>query len=93
MSARQKAWVVFYQNDKTGKFVTHKEMFRPAVSELHTLIDDLARDGGTLGLRDDHVTHFYVFTNSAIIHEADPKDGKQNVERQHIIDRYCLRLP
>ena len=93
MTQTQPARVVFYQNDTTGKFVTHKEKFRPTETELRTLVDELVRDTGLLGLMDSKATHFYEFTKSVIIHEADPRDGRQNVERQHVIDMYCQRLP
>jgi hypothetical protein len=93
MNGKQLARVVFYQNDRTGKFVTHKEKFRPTEQELRSLIDELVCDTGVLGLMDNDVTRVYEFTKSGIIHEADPDDGKKTVERQHIIDMYYTRSP
>lgn len=69
MTPTQSARVVFYQNDKTGRIVTHKEKFRPEVPALQSLIAELERDTGILGLMGGGRTYFYVFEKGGIFLE------------------------
>jgi hypothetical protein len=71
--------IVFYQNDRTGKFVTHKQRYRPEITELTALANEINADTGLIGIIDrDGKRHFFLFEHKKIRYEihVDNEDTK-----------------
>ena len=85
--------VVFYQNDKSGKFTTHKDGYRPSNDELIQLINTIDNDTGMIGFWCDSAIHYFTFSHDCIYYESDtrkqiPLISKTKVDVQYIINLY-----
>ena len=68
---------IFYQNDKTGIFKTHKEKYWPSDDELKKLIDLIILDDGVIGIwkGNKYEPSFYIFKNGIAEKEEKGANG------------------
>ena len=78
--------IVFYQNDKTGEFKTHKDRFTPSRTEFLTLLNSIDTATGTIGIIGASEIHLFSFSKNGIHHEID------SLQQQSLAKKVKIRL-